>query len=119
MPLSSSYSRASAPGARIVDFQTAELRQQPDDTLHLQVAGAQPTGDVEVRLAPRSYSDLPDYWAIEVVALQSKAQGDSEIFVCTIPLTDIIGSRGITVVGANRVQRIDVSPNGARKNAAV
>lgn len=118
MPLSSSYSRASAPGARIVNFETAELRQQPDGTFHLQVAGAQPPGDVEVTLAPRFYSDRPVYWAIEVVALHIKARGDSESFVCAIPLADITGSRGITVVGANRVQRIDVAPRSARQDAS-
>jgi hypothetical protein len=122
MPSTSSHSRASIPGARIVDFHTAELSQQGDENfLQLQVEGLLPMGDVDVRLAPRFYSDRPDYWAIEVVAVPSAsnaARGDGKSFICVLRLTDIIGFRGITVVGANRVQRIDVAPCSARQDAS-
>ncbi len=110
-----SQSRASLPGARIIDFQTAELRRRPDDDLFfLHVEGELPTGDIEAKLAPRFYSDRPDYWAIEVVAVHVPSS-ETEVrteksrgFSCNIPLADHIGLRGITVVGANRVQRFEI-----------
>lgn len=114
---SPSHSRASLPGARIIDFQTAALTRQPTTgALHLCVEGELATGDLEARLAPRHYSDVPDYWAIEVVAVQvglppdtDGAIWESDRFTCNIPLTECVGLRGITVVGANRVQRIDIA----------
>lgn len=110
-----SQSRASLPGARIIDFHTAELMRWPDeDRYYLHVEGELPAGDVEAKLAPRFYSDRPDYWAIEVVAVQvpsSETESRPETsagFACNIPLADHIGLRGITVVGANRVQRFEI-----------
>lgn len=116
-------SRASVPGARLVDFKTAELRQRPGDNfLHLHVEGRLSAGDMEVTLAPRYYGDRPDYWAIEVVSVHNvhtETAAQAESFACEIPLTDILGLRGITVVGANRVQRIDVAPRSADRDAAL
>lgn len=118
MTFTSPPSRASVRGARLIDFQTAALTFQPvAGGIHLCVEGELATGNLEAKLAPRHYSDVPDFWAIEVVAVQvdpcadtNGAMGKTDRFACSIALTDFIGLRGITVVGANRVQRMEIVP---------
>lgn len=107
---------SSLPNGRIIQFDTAEIRTVPfQDSLYLWVQGPHPGPGLDVRLAPRYYSDRPEYWAVEVAAIRSMAHSgeavatSSTIFECAIPLVGVIGSRGITVIGANRLQRIDIT----------
>ena len=116
----SNGSFSSLPNGRIIDFESAEIRTVPfQDSLYLWVNGHQPDPELDVRLAPRYYTDRPDYWAIEVVAIRSAAgSNDSDPkpnarFECAIPLVGITGLLGVTVVGANRVQRIDLVESAA------
>ena len=111
----SNGSFSSLPNGRIIDFESAEIRTVPfQDSLYLWVNGNQPDLELDVRLAPRYYTDRPDYWAIEVVAIRSAAgsndpdPGSKARFECAIPLVGVTGVLGITVIGANRVQRIDL-----------
>jgi hypothetical protein len=119
MITTASGSLSSLPNGRIIDFETAEIRTVPfQDSLYLWVSGAHPGPDMEVRLAPRYYSERPDYWAVEVAAIRpttpaTGAEIDRKAtFECAIPLVGVTGLCGITVVGANRIQRIDI-PDGA------
>jgi hypothetical protein len=80
------------------------------------VRGTLPGVEYEARLAPRVYQIRPDYWGIEVaVIMRSKAANDSDIgevsldFERSVPLAGITGVRGITVIGANQVKRIEIS----------
>ena len=116
MITTASGSLSSLPNGRIIDFETAEIRTVPfQDSLYLWVSGTHPGPDLDVRLAPRYYNDRPDYWAVEVAAIRPTtpaigADVDRKAtFECAIPLVGVTGLRGITVVGANRVQRIDIA----------
>ena len=117
MNSSSGGSLSSVPNGRIIDFDVAELRKVPfQDSLYLWVRGTLPGIDYEARLAPRVYQIRPDYWGIEVaVVTRPKAANDGDIgeisldFERSVPLTGITGIRGITVIGANQVKRIDIT----------
>jgi hypothetical protein len=119
MITTSNGSFSSLPNGRIIDFDLAEIRTVPfQDSLYLWVSGDLPDPELEVRLAPRYYTDCPEYWAIEVVAIRA-ATGSNDRdpqpkarFECAIPLVGVTGLLGITVVGANRVQRIDLAECG-------
>jgi hypothetical protein len=117
MNSSGSGSLSSVPNGRIIDFETAELRQSPmQNDLYLLVSGTLPASDLEVKLAPRVYFDRPDYWGIEVAvvavqpSLEKAIANDPQLkFEKSVPLSGIIGNRGITVIGANQVKRIEIS----------
>ncbi len=127
MNSASSGSLSSVPNGRIIDFETAELRKLPfQDSLYLWVRGSLPGIGLEARLAPRIYHDRPDYWGIEVAVIHApdmivpRPATDSPgndvgvaepkiFFERSVPLTGITGVRGITVIGANQVKRIDIT----------
>jgi hypothetical protein len=116
MSSSSGGSLSSVPNGRIIDFETAELRKLPfQDSLYLWVKGTHPGKGFEARLAPRIYENRPDYWGIEVAVIQTHStvqSGETELlnnFERSIPLTGITGNRGITVIGANQVKRIEIA----------
>jgi hypothetical protein len=122
MNSSSKGSLSSVPNGRIIDFEKAELRKPPfQDGLYLWVRGTLPGNGFEVRLAPRVYHDRPDYWGIEVAVIHAPhvivpgpandvGGADSTLeFERSVPLTGITGVRGITVIGANQVKRIDIA----------
>lgn len=122
MNSSSSGSLSSVPNGRIIDFEHAELRKLPfQDGLYLWVRGSLPGVGYEARLAPRIYHDRPEYWGIEVAVIHAPPvvvpgaandAGNADetlVFERSVPLTGITGVRGITVIGANQVKRIEVS----------
>jgi hypothetical protein len=114
-------SLSTVPAGQVIDFEKAELRRVPfQDSLYLWVKGKLPAAGYDARLAPRLYSEgRPDYWVIEVAAFASlepandagqagEDAGDSLYFERSVPLTGITGIRGVAVIGANQVQRIDI-----------
>ncbi len=109
-------SMSAASGARIIDFERAELRRLPfQDSLYLWVKGRLPAKGLEARLSPRIYHGRPDYWGIEVAVFASPAAAndsgvpDDELtFEKSVPLTGITGTKGVTVIGASQEQRIDI-----------
>lgn len=110
-------SLSSVPNGRSIDFEIAELRKVPfQDSLYLWVSGKLPTTGFDVKLAPRVYHNRPDYWGIEVMSimLPTPANDSGEFnealnFVSSIPLSGVTGNRGVTVIGANQLKRIDIS----------
>jgi hypothetical protein len=117
MGADSGGSLSGVPNGQIIDFVRAELRHVPShDHLHLWVKGRLPMGGLAARLAPRIYFGRPDYWGIEVAAVTSPANaqdagraGDGLDFECSVPLIGITGTRGITVIGANQIKRIEIA----------
>jgi hypothetical protein len=117
MTASTGGSLSSVPNGRIIDFDVAELRKVPfQDSLYLWVRGTLPGLGFEAKLAPRVYQYRPDYWGIEVaVVTQPTVANDVGIgevslsFERSVPLTGITGVRGIAVIGANEVKRIEIS----------
>jgi hypothetical protein len=107
----------SMPNGQIIDFERAELRRVPShDSLYLWVQGVLPGPGYEAKLAPRYHYSRPDYWDIEVTAVALRQQGHDAgegstglQFERSVPLTGITGYRGISVIGANQVARIDIS----------
>ncbi len=109
-------SLSSVPYGQIIEFEKAELRHLPShDSLYLWVRGRLPASGLEAKLAPRIYYGQPDYWGIEVAAIaspmtaeDSSGAGDDLFFERSVPLTGITGNRGVVVIGANQVKRIDI-----------
>ena len=120
---------STVPQGQIIDFDKAELRRLPfQDSLYLWVKGRLPASGYSVRLAPRLYKDgRPEYWAIDVsafnrIAVANGSDGRSDtdnssdndsgtddlVFERSVPLSGIIGTKGVTVIGANRSQRIEI-----------
>ena len=112
-----SGSLSTVPQGQIIDFDKAELRRVPfQDSLYLWVKGRFSASGFDARLAPRIYNNgRPDYWAIDVAAFSSLvAANDSDIaneglvFERSVSLAGVTGTRGVTVIGASRVQRIEI-----------
>ena len=111
-----SGSLSTVPQGQIIDFEKAELRRMPfQDSLFLWVKGRLPAQGFDARLAPRIYKNgRPDYWAIDVAAFTSLVAandvdaGNGLIFERSVPLTGITGIKGVTVIGANHSQRIEI-----------
>lgn len=110
-----SGSLSSAPNGQIIDFDRAELRRVPfQDSLYLWVSVHKPDARFELRLAPRIYHDRPDFWGIEVIAVQNSnpaidtVSEPLAVVERSVPLVGIVGTRGITVIGANRSQHIEI-----------
>jgi hypothetical protein len=109
-------SMSAAAGARIIDFEKAELRRLPfQDSLYLWVQGRLPAKGLDARLSPRIYHGRPDYWGIEVAAYTDQtadndqdAADDALVFEKSVPLTGITGTRGVMVIGASQEKRIDI-----------
>jgi hypothetical protein len=120
MSATSGGSMSALPSARIINFEKAELRRLPfQDSLYLWVRGTLPAKGLDARLSPRIYHGRPDYWGIEVAVFSGKTPDndtgdfddrgdDTLIFERSVPLTGITGTRGVTVIGANQEQRIDI-----------
>jgi hypothetical protein len=110
-------SLSAVPNGQVIAFEKAELRRLPfQDGLYLWVQGLLPATGFDARLAPRIYHDgRPDYWGIEVAAFaqvssvhNNNDQDHGRIFERSVPLNGITGIKGISVIGANRVQQIDI-----------
>ena len=122
MNIAASGSLSSVPNGRIIDFEIAELKTLPfQDSLYLWVSGRMPAGSFEVTLAPRIYHDRPEYWGIEVAIVATQAAIKDQkvvdplaneapsMFERSVPLSGVTGSRGISVIGANQIKRIEIA----------
>jgi hypothetical protein len=97
---------------RLIDFERAEiltLESFPPQFV-LTVSGEKPYMNMEVSLEPLVYIRQPEYWGIEVVGHLPGGIGLPVVtpYTVSIPLSGIMGTRGVEVIGATRSERIDV-----------
>ena len=109
----------SAPPAtsfRLIDFEYADvvtLESFPPQFV-LRVSGTKPLFNMQVQLVPLVFIRQPEYWGIEVVGSLPGGIGLPALapYEVSLSLTGFLGTQGIEVIGANRVQRFDISPSG-------
>jgi hypothetical protein len=98
---------------RLIDFERAEvvtLESFPPQYV-LAVHGTKPYLNMDVALVPRVYIRQPEYWGIEVVgSLPGIGLPAVAPYNVSLPLSGILGTRGIEVVGATKSEKIDVPP---------
>ncbi len=107
---------ALSPGqsTRVISFEEAEVRYvDGSKDPCLIVSGTAPCLNMEVCLQAVIYIKCPEYWKIEVIGTLPNGfcLPATKPYTVSRPLTGIIGSKGIEVVGENKTQRFDV-PGG-------
>ena len=105
-----------ATGFRLLDFDYADvvtLESFPPQFV-LRVSGTKPMANMQVQLVPLVFIRQPEYWGIEVVGSLPGGIGLPALapYEVTLPLAGFLGTQGIEVIGASRVQRFDISPSG-------
>ncbi len=97
---------------RLVDFEWAEvvtLESFPPQFL-LRVGGTKPYANLRVDLSPLVHIRQPEYWGIEVVGLlRGGILLPAEVpYEVSLPLSGIMGTRGIEVIGATHSEKIEI-----------
>lgn len=97
---------------RLIDFERAEiltLESFPPQFV-LTVSGEKPYMNMEVGLEPLVYIRQPEYWGIEVVGHLPGGIGLPVVtpYTVSIPLSGIMGTRGVEVIGGTRSEKMDV-----------
>ncbi len=79
----------------------------------LAVSGTKPVVNMQVRLVPLLFIRQPEYWGIEVVgSLPTIGLPAPAPYEVSLPLAGFLGTQGMEVIGASRVQWFDMSPSG-------
>lgn len=98
---------------QLIEFERAQVVSPriypPRDTLV--VTGQKPLANMNVTLMPLMYVQTPEYWGIEVLG-STPAIGRPGLvpYVVDLELGATVGTAGIEVIGANRSEKIDLSP---------
>jgi hypothetical protein len=105
-----------ATGFRLLDFDYADvvtLESFPPQFV-LRVSGTKPMANMQVQLVPLIFIRQPEYWGIEVVGSLPGGIGLPALapYEVSLPLTGFLGTQGIEVIGASRVQRFDIPTAG-------
>jgi hypothetical protein len=95
---------------RLIDFDRAEVHPGfLPETYILIVSGTKPYVTMEVRLSPLVYVRQPEYWGIEVLgSLPGMGLPVLAPYTVCLPLSGIIGTIGIEVIGANKKKQIAI-----------
>jgi hypothetical protein len=104
-----------ATGFRLLDFEYADvvtLESFPPQFV-LRVNGTKPIANMDVQLVPLVFIRQPEYWGIEVVgSLTGIGLPALAPYEVSLPLTGFLGTQGIEVIGATRMQRFDITTSG-------
>ena len=105
-----------ATGFRLLDFEYADivtLESFPPQFV-LRVSGTKPLFNLQVQLVPLVYIRQPEYWGIEVVGSLPGGIGLPALapYEVSLALTGFLGTQGVEVIGASRVQRFDIATSG-------
>ena len=97
----------------LVDFDHAEVVKEPiSGRLFVVVSGNKPYANMTVSLEPRVYTRKPEYWGIDVTGtLPDIGLPQVAPYVTTLPIMEIIGTKGIEVIGSHDSFRIEVQEN--------
>lgn len=112
MSLQAFEAARAAQSSKLISFNIAEVERCGfAGAPVLVVTGEAPCLNMEVSLQPLIFVRCPEHWGIEVVGTLPGAFCLTAIksFQVTIPLTGIIGSQGIEVIGANKTEKIDLA----------
>ena len=95
---------------RLINFTKAQIVPGiVNNTWILIVEGTKPCLNMTVRLSPRIYIRVPDYWGIEVIgSVTGFCLTAVAPYSVALPLDGIIGTKGIEVIGARKKKKIDV-----------
>ncbi len=102
--------------ANAVAFDSAELRTGPfhGQGIFLIVSGPAPKNGANVRLLPALGDRAPEYRRIEIVSESLAADNDrdfaeqSKRYEKSIPLSGLMGSKGVELIGANGSKKFGV-----------
>jgi hypothetical protein len=103
-----------ARSCRRIEFDFVELREstEPGGRLLL-VSGVKPWADLNVTLEPLVYTEMPDFWVIEVVGRLTTSGLSGLVDYCAaLRLGSIHGRKGIEIVGATKSERKLFPPEG-------
>jgi len=79
----------------------------------LLVSGKKPYASMKVTLEPQAYIRRPDYWEYLVVGtLGGLALPVEAPYTAVTDVSELLGTKGIEVVGHNKRQRIDIASDG-------
>lgn len=80
----------------------------------LVVKGEAPCLNMQVGLEPFYYIEKPDYWQIELVGSVPGGVGLEAVqpFETAILLDNVLGHKGVELIGRDRSERIDIAPAG-------
>jgi len=96
---------------RLIDFEEVDvvtLEIFPPQHV-LIVSGTKPYLNMEVSLRPRTYTQQPEYWGIEVVGcLSGFGLPALAPYAVSIRLAGFMGTKGIEVIGATRSEKIEL-----------
>jgi hypothetical protein len=100
---------------RLIDFEYADvvtLESFPPQFV-LRVSGTKPIANMTVQLVPLVFIQQPEYWGIEVVgSLPEIGLPALAPYEVSLAITPFLGTKGIEVIGASRVQRFDIQRSG-------
>lgn len=95
---------------RLIDFEEAEILFFPGIPPQrlLVVSGQKPYLNMKVLLVPRLHVGMPEYTQVEVVGCNGSIPAFGP-YSEMLDVTNLLGSKGIEVVGATRSKKIDVT----------
>jgi hypothetical protein len=101
-----------ADSQRLIDFERAQILtlENFSPQFVLRVTGTKPFLNMEVQLVPLVFIRQPEFWGIEVVGRLPGGIGLPALapYDVSIPLSGIMGTKGIEVIGASRSKKIRV-----------
>jgi hypothetical protein len=101
-----------ATSIKLINFTRAEVRSGfVPNKYFLIVSGTKPDVNMTVELSPLIYIRQPEYWGIEVIGrLPGIGLPMTAPYSVSIPLDEILGTKGIEVIGANKRKKFRVPP---------
>ena len=101
---------------RVIQFDDAQLVPGiVNNTWFLIVRGTKPYLNMKVDLVPLIYIQKPEHWGIEVVGCLPGGIGlpATAAYEAFLDVSQLMGHKGIEVIGANKREKVGVSAGGS------